>query len=43
MESLYDHMATSTLPTTLEGYGPVHSMAEFVFDRSAALVLHTEM
>ena len=31
---LHDHMAAASQPTTLEGYGPAHSMAEFVFDRS---------
>lgn len=30
---LHDHMAASTQPTTLEGYGPVASMADFAFDR----------
>lgn len=30
---LHDHMAALAQPTILEGYGPVASMADFVFDR----------
>ena len=32
-DRLHDHMARATQPTTLDGYGPVHSMSEFAFDR----------
>ena len=33
VDRLHDHMARATQPTRFEGYGPVHSMADYAFDR----------